>query len=173
MKMRLCSCMCIYYEGQNKCFTGKLSVPPPCPFDTEENLCWLFSSFFHGNTYSQLDFLHLWQNGSIRQVSVAELPCMEYQSLNPAFPMENGNLIPDSLHRVTRLHTWRASLESLKFPSKHASLQLWDFKSCHDFVFQLYCHTKSCSTVTSFWTPQDQTNFSENAFENVTKGFIL
>lgn len=58
---------------------------------TPKNLCWLFQRLFFRGTRSQLDFLYLWQNGS---------PCMEYQSLNPAFPLENCILIPDSLHQL-------------------------------------------------------------------------
>lgn len=154
--MHLCPCWCSYYEGQKKCFTGKLRVPPPPPSDTKENWCWLLSSCFMG-THSQLDLPYLWHNRS---------SCMEYQSLNPGFPF----LL---LTSVTRLHAgalpWTVSTFLKNVP--YSSYEI--FKSCHYFVFQLHCSTKSCSAVSSFWTPRDRTNFSENAFENATKGFIF
>lgn len=145
--------VCIYYEGQKKCFTGKLSLPL-----TPKMIYADCSAAFFMATHSQLHFLYLWQNRS---------PGMEYQqSLNPAFPLENCTWIPDSLPQLQV-----CTLQG--FPGK-SKLSL---KTCLTPAVRFFSPVmtlSSCSTAIPnhalLWPAS--TNFSENAFENVAKGFI-
>lgn len=90
----LCPCVCIYYEEIIKRNASLESSPPPS--DTKENLCWLFSSFFHRNAFPARLPPPVTEQESLHGVSAKSKPSLSCGTLH---------LNSWLLASITRLHT--------------------------------------------------------------------